>query len=162
MTREVSTCVITFGNPITTGTFRYWPIACNAVGQLYFRASPPFSLALYVVYPIILQMCLFSLLYMTIMANDKVLATYFSFSLTDEEPPVYNAKKRGIVGMSTEWLSVEDIAHELHVSEDTVRNWIRHKEKEKRLVAYKVGRDYRIKREDYNKFLETRRTEHDE
>lgn len=64
--------------------------------------------------------------------------------------------------MSTEWLSVEDIARELHVSEDTVRNWIKHKEKDKRLVAYKVGRDYRIKREDYDKFLETRRTEHDE
>jgi excisionase family DNA binding protein len=59
--------------------------------------------------------------------------------------------------MTTEWLSVEDIANELHVSIDTVRNWIKHRDKSKRLVAYKVGRDYRIKREDFNKFLEQRR-----
>ena len=56
--------------------------------------------------------------------------------------------------MSTQWLSVEDIATELGVHVDTVRNWI----KLKRLIAYRVGRDYRIKREDYNKFLEERRT----
>jgi excisionase family DNA binding protein len=56
--------------------------------------------------------------------------------------------------MSTQWLSVEDIATELGVHVDTVRNWI----KQKRLIAYRVGRDYRIKREDYNKFLEERRT----
>ena len=56
--------------------------------------------------------------------------------------------------MSTQWLSVEDIATELSVHVDTVRNWI----KQKRLIAYRVGRDYRIKREDYNKFLEERRT----
>jgi len=56
--------------------------------------------------------------------------------------------------MSTQWLSVEDIARELGVHVDTVRNWI----KQKRLIAYRVGRDYRIKREDYDKFLEERRT----
>jgi len=111
---------------------------------------------------VILQVPVSILVYMTFVANYKVLLTYFTVLLTYEQTPVYNAKKRGIVGMSTEWLSVEDIANELHVSEDTVRNWIKHKEKGKRLVAYKVGRDYRIKREDYNKFLETRRTEHDE
>ena len=56
--------------------------------------------------------------------------------------------------MSTEWLSVEDIAHELDVTIDTVRAWIR----KKKLRAYRVGRDYRIKRVDYNKFLEDRAT----
>jgi excisionase family DNA binding protein len=56
--------------------------------------------------------------------------------------------------MASEWLSVEDIANELSVSVDTVRAWIRRKE----LPAYRVGRDYRIKRSDYNKFLEARFT----
>ena len=56
--------------------------------------------------------------------------------------------------MSTQWLSVEDIAKELNVSIETVRNWIR----KNKLIAYRVGRDYRIKRTDYEKFLEERRT----
>ena len=56
--------------------------------------------------------------------------------------------------MSTEWLSVEHIARELSVTIDTVRAWIRHK----KLRAYKVGRDYRIRRIDYEKFLEDRAT----
>jgi excisionase family DNA binding protein len=60
--------------------------------------------------------------------------------------------------MSTQWLSVEDIAKELGVHVDTVRNWI----KQKRLIAYRVGRDYRIKKEDYDKFLKERRTLQDE
>lgn len=56
--------------------------------------------------------------------------------------------------MRTEWLSVDDIAEELHVSVSTVRSWIRNK----RLKAVRIGRDYRIKREDYDKFLEERTT----
>jgi excisionase family DNA binding protein len=58
----------------------------------------------------------------------------------------------------TQWLSVEDIAKELSVSIDTVRNWI----KQKKLTAYRVGRDYRIKREDYDKFLLERKTRNDD
>ena len=57
--------------------------------------------------------------------------------------------------MSTQWLSVEDIAKELGLTEDTIRNYIRNKQ----LIAYRMGRDYRIKREDYDKFLEKRRTD---
>lgn len=56
--------------------------------------------------------------------------------------------------MTTEWLSVEDIAKELDVTVDTVRAWIR----KKKLRAYRVGRDYRIKRVDYDNFLENRAT----
>ena len=56
--------------------------------------------------------------------------------------------------MSSEWLSVEDIAKDLSVTIDTVRAWIRNK----KLRAYRVGRDYRIKRSDYHKFLEERAT----
>ncbi len=56
--------------------------------------------------------------------------------------------------MSTEWLSVEDIAKELNVPVDTVRAWIR----SKKLVAYRPGREYRVKRADLDKFLEESRT----
>jgi len=63
-------------------------------------------------------------------------------------------KKSGVHCMSTQWLTVEDIAKELNVSIETVRNWIR----KNRLIAYRVGRDYRIKRIDYEKFLEERKT----
>jgi len=56
--------------------------------------------------------------------------------------------------MSKQWLSVEAIAKELDVTLETVRNWIR----KNKLIAYRVGRDYRIKQEDYEKFLEERRT----
>jgi excisionase family DNA binding protein len=52
------------------------------------------------------------------------------------------------------WLYIKDIHEELGVHEETVRTWIR----QGKLIAYKVGRDYRIKPEDYEKFLEDRRT----
>ncbi len=51
------------------------------------------------------------------------------------------------------WLTVKDIAKELGVEEDTVRDWIRRRE----LAAYRVGREFRIKIEDYERFLEKRR-----
>jgi excisionase family DNA binding protein len=60
--------------------------------------------------------------------------------------------------LGTQWLTVEDIANDLSVKIDTVRSWIR----EKKLTAYRVGRDYRIKRVDYEKFLEERKTRNDE
>jgi excisionase family DNA binding protein len=54
--------------------------------------------------------------------------------------------------MSIEWLSVDDIAKELNIHPDTVRGWIR----DRKLRATKLGRDYRIKRADLDKFLEER------
>ncbi len=56
--------------------------------------------------------------------------------------------------MSKQYFTVEDIAEQLGVSVDTVRNWI----KQGKLDAYKVGRDYRISREQFEKFMEERRT----
>ncbi len=57
--------------------------------------------------------------------------------------------------MSTaDWLSVEDIANDLHVHPDTVRGWIRAKQ----LKAFKFGRDYRVKHDDYQKFVHERAT----
>lgn len=51
--------------------------------------------------------------------------------------------------MSTDWMTVEEIAEELRVHVSTVREWIR----QKRLKAAKFGRDYRIKRSDYLEFI---------
>ncbi len=57
--------------------------------------------------------------------------------------------------MADNWLTVKEIAEELKVEISTVQGWIR----EKKLIAYKVGRDYRIKRVDYDRFLKERRTD---
>jgi excisionase family DNA binding protein len=54
--------------------------------------------------------------------------------------------------MSTEWLTVEEIAQELKMHVDTVRGWIRNG----KLKATRFGRDYRIKRKDFDKFVEER------
>jgi len=56
-----------------------------------------------------------------------------------------------------EWLTLQQIADELQLHIETVREWVR----TKRLAAYKVGRDYRVKRTDLDKFLEERRTKPD-
>jgi excisionase family DNA binding protein len=53
-----------------------------------------------------------------------------------------------------EWLTLQQIADELQLHIETVRDWVR----TKRLTAYRVGRDYRVKRVDLDKFLEERRT----
>jgi len=60
--------------------------------------------------------------------------------------------------MDKEFFSVKEIAEKLGVSVDTVQGLIRRKE----LVAYKVGNTYRIKKEDFDKFMEERRTRKDE
>jgi len=56
--------------------------------------------------------------------------------------------------MPDDWLTVDEIAKDLKVTIETVRNWI----KSKQLTAYKVGRDYRIRRSDYDVFLQQRKT----
>ena len=56
--------------------------------------------------------------------------------------------------MPTEYFTVEQIAKDLSLSEDTVLHWIRRRE----LKAYKLGKTYRVKREDYQEFLDQRYT----
>ena len=56
--------------------------------------------------------------------------------------------------MHVEYLKVEQIAKELGLSEETVLRWIRKKE----LKAYKLGKNYRVKREDFQEFLDQRYT----
>lgn len=52
-----------------------------------------------------------------------------------------------------EYLTVEQIADELDVARTTVREWIQ----EKKLIAYKLGRNWKIKRTDLEKFIESTR-----
>ena len=54
-----------------------------------------------------------------------------------------------------EWLSVDEVAQTLRMDEETVRKWIRRKQ----LKAYKFGRDYRIRREDFDQFVRERATD---
>ncbi len=56
--------------------------------------------------------------------------------------------------MEPDFLTVEEIAERLRVKVYTVRIWIRKGE----LPAYKVGRDYRIRKEDFEEWLKKRRT----
>jgi excisionase family DNA binding protein len=51
-----------------------------------------------------------------------------------------------------EMLTVEDVAKELKVNPETVRNWIRSGE----LIALDIAREYRISRRNLNDFLEKR------
>ncbi len=61
--------------------------------------------------------------------------------------------------MSVEWLSTVDVAKELKVRVERVREWIRRGD----LIAFRVGgRDYRIKRVDLDKFIEEGRNRPDE
>jgi len=59
--------------------------------------------------------------------------------------------------VSSQWLKVEDIAKELDLHVNTIRGWIR----EGKLKATRFGRDYRIKKEDYEKFIQERTTPDD-
>jgi excisionase family DNA binding protein len=56
----------------------------------------------------------------------------------------------------TDWLTVEDIYVILgkRVPMDTIRTWIR----SKKLPAYRPGRTYLVKREDFEKFIKESRT----
>ncbi|MGE7114926.1 helix-turn-helix domain-containing protein [Lysinibacillus sp. NPDC047702] len=47
------------------------------------------------------------------------------------------------------YLLVKDIAAELEVSEKTVRKLIN----EKQIVAYKLGREWRVTQDDFNDYL---------
>jgi len=58
--------------------------------------------------------------------------------------------------MQDKMLSVEEIADELGVNPETVRVWIRSGE----LVAYSIGKGYRISRADLDDFIRRRRTDY--
>jgi len=53
------------------------------------------------------------------------------------------------------WLTTEEIAKDLKVNVNTVRRWIQSGE----LVALDIGGEYRISREDYEEFVQRRKTD---
>ena len=56
--------------------------------------------------------------------------------------------------MAEQQLTVEEVAEELRVHPETVRQWIRESE----LDAFDTGRGYRISRIDLNDFIQRRKT----
>ena len=58
--------------------------------------------------------------------------------------------------MPDKMLSVEEVAEELAVNPETVRVWIRSGE----LVAFSIGKGYRISRADLDDFIRRRRTDY--
>ncbi len=58
-----------------------------------------------------------------------------------------------MIYMADEMLTVDDVARELSVHPETVRQWIRDGE----LIALDISKEYRILRPDLNAFLATRR-----
>jgi excisionase family DNA binding protein len=55
------------------------------------------------------------------------------------------------------FLSLEDVAERLQVSDRTVRRWV----KDGKLAAYKPGREWRIRPSDLEEFLESRKVRSD-
>jgi excisionase family DNA binding protein len=55
------------------------------------------------------------------------------------------------------FLSLEDVAERLQVSDRTVRRWV----KDGKLAAYKPGREWRIRPSDLEEFLESRKIQSD-
>jgi excisionase family DNA binding protein len=51
-----------------------------------------------------------------------------------------------------EFYTVEQIARMMQVSEDTVRAWL--KRKQGRLPSFRVGREFRIRKVDFDKWLQ--------
>ena len=58
--------------------------------------------------------------------------------------------------MPNKMLSVEEVAGELAVNPETVRVWIRSGE----LVAFSIGKGYRVSRADLDDFIRRRRTDY--
>jgi excisionase family DNA binding protein len=60
---------------------------------------------------------------------------------------------RVMLAAEDRFLSLEDVAERLQVSDRTVRRWV----KDGKLDAYKPGREWRIRPSDLEDFLESRK-----
>lgn len=58
--------------------------------------------------------------------------------------------------METELLSVDDITRILRISRCTVQRWCR----DRKLPAAKIGKSYRVRKEDLDKWYEEKLLEH--
>jgi excisionase family DNA binding protein len=61
--------------------------------------------------------------------------------------------------MDKPYLTLDEVAELLSVSVDTVRNWINRKKDP--LPAFKIGREWRVQREDLEKFIQDRKNVQD-
>lgn len=61
-----------------------------------------------------------------------------------------NGAKRG---RPKKWLSIVDVAEELERNEQVVRRWM----KAGKMPAHKIGGEYRIRREEFEEWLESQR-----
>jgi excisionase family DNA binding protein len=64
--------------------------------------------------------------------------------------------------VSIKWLSVQQVAEELNLSVETIRNYINHRDPKERLVAAKFGRDWRVKREDLDEWIDAHKNVHED
>jgi excisionase family DNA binding protein len=55
--------------------------------------------------------------------------------------------------MEEDFLTIEEVARKLRMKVYTIRSYVR----KGQLPAYRFGREYRIKREDYEKFVQEHR-----
>ncbi len=62
-------------------------------------------------------------------------------------------REKEVDRVNDRFLKVPDIARELDIEEETVREWLR----KGLLAGYRVGKEWRIAREDYEAFLAKRR-----
>jgi excisionase family DNA binding protein len=60
--------------------------------------------------------------------------------------------------MPKKYLRIRDLVEQTNFHEETIRTWIR----QKKLPAIRVGRDYLIDPDDWQKFLDSRRTDRKE
>ncbi|MFC1993645.1 helix-turn-helix domain-containing protein [Chloroflexota bacterium] len=58
--------------------------------------------------------------------------------------------------METELLSVDDITRLLRISRGTAQKWCR----EKKLPAAKIGKEYRVRKEDLDRWYEEKLLDH--
>lgn len=56
--------------------------------------------------------------------------------------------------MESKWLTLQEIADELQVHYSTVLRWVTTKDEARKLRAYRVGAQYRVKREDLEHWIE--------
>jgi excisionase family DNA binding protein len=71
--------------------------------------------------------------------------------VSEEEQPA--AMPEPLPAQEPEYLKVEEVATRLKVQERTVRDWILRGE----LQAYKIGKEWRIRRDHFDEAMEARR-----
>lgn len=69
-------------------------------------------------------------------------------------------KKRGVALEQRPYLTLEQIAEILQITVETVRTYLRRKNNP--LPHYRIGREYRVKHEDFDKWMEEQKGKQDD